>query len=74
MEELVRTNDIVLISYIQSLLDDAGVMHMVLDAHMSVLEGSIGLIQRRILVDSDQAALARMRLTEAGLDKELRDW
>jgi Putative prokaryotic signal transducing protein len=73
MEELVRTNDIVLISYIQSLLDDAGVMHMVLDGHMSVLEGSMGLIQRRILVDSDQVVLARMRLTEAGLDKELRD-
>jgi hypothetical protein len=73
MEEIVRTNDLVLISYIEALLDEAGVAHLVLDTHMSVLEGSLGIIPRRILVDSDQVALARMRLREAGLAKELRD-
>ncbi|WP_448951376.1 putative signal transducing protein [Labrys neptuniae] len=72
MEEIVRTNDPVLISYIEALLTEAGVIHLVLDTHMSVLEGSLGMIQRRILVDTDQSALARMRLTEAGLGKELR--
>jgi len=73
MEEIVRTNDLVLISYIEALLEQAGVAHLVLDTHMSVLEGSLGIIPRRILVDSDQAGLARMRLREAGLAKELRE-
>ncbi|MDZ5452659.1 DUF2007 domain-containing protein [Labrys sp. ZIDIC5] len=72
MEEIVRTNDPVLISYIEALLTEAGVVHLVLDTHMSVLEGSLGMIQRRILVDIDQSVLARQRLTEAGLGKELR--
>lgn len=72
MEEIVRTNDPVLISYIEVLLTEAGVVHLVLDTHMSVLEGSLGMIQRRILVDTDQSVLARQRLTEAGLGKELR--
>ena len=70
MEEIVRTNDPVLISYIEALLKEAGVMHLVLDTHMSF---SLGMIQRRILVDSDQSALARMRLREAGLGQELRE-
>ncbi|OCC02968.1 hypothetical protein BA190_21340 [Labrys sp. WJW] len=72
MEEIVRTNDPVLISYIEALLTEAGVVHLVLDTHMSVLEGSLGMIQRRILVDTDQSVLARRRLIEAGLGKELR--
>lgn len=72
MEEIVRTNDPVLISYIEALLTEAGVVHLVLDTHMSVLEGSLGMIQRRILVDADQSARARRHLTEAGLAKELR--
>ena len=73
MEEIVRTNDPVLISYIEALLKEAGVVHLVLDTHMSILEGSLGMIPRRILVDSDQSVLARRRLTEAGLGKELRE-
>jgi hypothetical protein len=73
MEEIVRTNDPVLISYIEALLKEAGVVHLVLDTHMSVLEGSLGMLPRRILVDSDQSSLARMRLREAGLGKELRE-
>ena len=72
MEELVRTNDIVLISVVESLLDGAGIRYIVLDNHMSVLEGSIGMIARRILVDSDEIVQARRLLTDAGLGAELR--
>ena len=73
MEELVRTNDIVLISVIESLLKGAGILHMVVDTHMSVLEGFGGMISRRILVDRDQASQARRILHEAGLGAELRE-
>ncbi len=50
MVELIRANDPVLISYLLSVLDDEGIQAVVLDEHTSILEGSIGAIQRRIMV------------------------
>ena len=73
MDELVRTNDIVLISLIETLLSEAGVRYFVADRHMSAMEGSIGFLPRRILVDSDQTDRARQLLIDAGLQAELRD-
>jgi hypothetical protein len=72
MRELVRTNDAVLISAIEALLKAARIGHVVVDQNMSVLEGSIGIFPRRILVDADQAAAARRLLAEAGYGHELR--
>jgi Putative prokaryotic signal transducing protein len=72
MRELVRTNDAVTISAIEALLKGANIAHMVVDQNMSVLEGSIGIFPRRILVEEDQLAAARRLLTEAGFAKELR--
>lgn len=72
MRELVRTNDAVLISAIEALLKAARIGHVVVDQNMSVLEGSIGIFPRRILVDADEAAAARRLLTEAGYGHELR--
>ena len=72
MRELVRTNDLVLISAIEALLKGADIDHVVLDQNMSVLEGSLGMLPRRILVDADQAVRARRLLHDAGLGHELR--
>jgi Putative prokaryotic signal transducing protein len=72
MRELVRTNDAVLISAIEALLSGADIDHMVVDQNMSVLEGSIGIFPRRILVAEDQADSARRLLQEAGFGDELR--
>ncbi|QDG79627.1 DUF2007 domain-containing protein [Labrenzia sp. PHM005] len=72
MEELVRTNDPVLISFLESLLKDAGIKHFVADGNMSILEGSLAMIPRRVLVDSDQIEKARMLVRDAGLAHELR--
>ena len=72
MREIVRTNDAVLISAIEALLKSAGIRHMVLDQNMSVLDGSLGMLPRRIVVDEDVAVRARRLLTEAGLGHELR--
>lgn len=72
MEELVRTNDPVLISFLESILEDAGIKHFVADGNMSILEGSLAMIPRRILVDADQLHKARSLVTEAGLAHELR--
>ena len=72
MREIVRTNDIVLVSAVVALLDGAGIHHMVLDQNMSVLEGSLGVLPRRILVPDEQERSARQILQDAGLGKELR--
>ena len=72
MRELVRTNDAVLVSAVQALLDAAKIPHMLVDQNMSVLEGSIGILPRRILVDDDYAVRARQLLADAGLAHELR--
>lgn len=72
MREIVRTNDPVLISAIESLLSGAGIPHQVLDQNMSVMEGSLGFLQRRIMVATDQEKAARQLLRDAGLGEELR--
>jgi putative signal transducing protein len=73
LRELVRTNDLVLISAVGALLDGANIHHVVLDQNMSIVEGSLGLLQRRILVDDEDVRAARQLLTDAGLAHELRD-
>ena len=73
MHELVRTNDVVLISFIESLLDEAGLGYFVADRHMSAVEGSLGFLPRRILVVEDDAPAARRLLRDVGLAAELRD-
>ena len=65
--ELLRTNDAVLITAIEALLKGAGIECMVADRHMSVLEGSLGVLPRRVLVADDEADKAKQLLTEAGL-------
>ena len=72
MHELVRTNNAVLITAIEALLKAADISHVVLDQHMSVLEGSLGILPRRILVDAENWEAARQLLEEAGLAHELR--
>jgi hypothetical protein len=72
LRELVRTNDIVLVSAVVALLESARIRHLVLDQNMSVLEGSLGVLPRRILVAEGQELVARKILEDAGLGKELR--
>ncbi len=72
MHEIIRTNDPVLVSAIEALLKGAGIHHVVLDQNMSVLEGSLGILPRRVLVGEDDAARARQVLVDAGLGNELR--
>ena len=72
MHELVRTNDPVLVSAIGALLDGANIPHVVLDQHMSVLEGSLGVLPRRILIPDEYRRTARSLLEDAGLGHELR--
>lgn len=72
MEELIRTNDVVLISFVEALLKDAGIAYYLADQNMSVMEGSLGVLQRRLLVPSDEIEAARSMMREAGMASELR--
>ena len=71
MEELVRSNDVVLMSLAQSMLDEVGIKHFVADQNMSVLEGSLGILAKRLMVEGGALERARQILTEAGLGDEL---
>ncbi|MCZ7643206.1 MAG: DUF2007 domain-containing protein [Pseudorhodoplanes sp.] len=72
MQEIVRTNDPVLISAVEALLNGAGIHHLVLDHNMSVIEGSLGILPRRVLVAGEDERRARELLRDAGLGHELR--
>lgn len=72
MAELVRTNDLGVISAIEGLLSGADIPYEVTDRNMSVLEGSISAIQTRILVPDESEAEARELLVDAELGSWLR--
>ncbi len=73
MVEILRTNDIVLISAVEALLKAAGVGCFVADQHMAAVEGSLGFLPRRILVEKADEDRARLLLTQAGFAAELRE-
>lgn len=72
MIELIRTNDAVLLSFAESLMKEAGIHCLIADQAMSILEGSLGMLPRRFLVESDREDEARQILADAGLAAELR--
>lgn len=71
MKELVRTNDPVLLSWLQALLTDAGIGSNIFDTHTSILEGSAGAIPRRLVVADLDFRTAKNVLIEAGEGKHL---
>lgn len=71
MKNIIKSNDIVLISFVVSLLDEKGIGTLVFDENMSITEGSIGLFPRRIMVGDDDWQAAHEILLKEGLDAEL---
>jgi hypothetical protein len=67
MRELMRTNEPVLLSFVEALLRDADIASAIMDAHISIMEGSIGILPRRVLVDSDDWERAARLLADADL-------
>ncbi len=73
MIELLRTNDLVLISAVEAILANEGIEVFVADQFMSATEGSLGFLPRRVLVRDEDVRKARTALSEAGLAQELSD-
>ena len=66
MRELFRTNDAVYLSFAQAVLKGEGIETLLFDGHMSVMDGSIGALPRRLMVvDDGQFERARHILAEA---------
>ena len=68
MIELLKTNDPVLISFVQATLADAGIEALVLDTHASILEGSASAIPRRIMVIDEDLETAKQVLKTRGAE------
>ncbi len=68
MKELIRTNELAVIAHIKLLLTNEGIEHFELDVHMSVLEGSIGILPRRILIQEHSVSKAQRILTDNEID------
>lgn len=67
MLEVLRSNDAVIISFAQAVLESAGIDNFVADQHISVAEGSIGAFPRRLHVAAEDWRQACRMLREAGL-------
>jgi hypothetical protein len=67
MEEVFRTNDLIQLSYVQHLLQEAGIEYFVADQHIAAVEGSIGAFPRRVLVPDELKAQAVAAL--AGVER-----
>ena len=65
MKELLRTNNLVYLSFAQAVLKDAGIVTLLFDAHMSVMDGSIGALPRRLMVADAEFVRAQKLLNEA---------
>jgi hypothetical protein len=66
VRELLRSNEIVFLSWADALLKSENIEIFVLDGHMSVLEGSAGAILRRVMVADEDYDRAKRVLEEAG--------
>ena len=67
MKELIRSNDPTVIAFASALLEGEDIEVFQMDVHMSVLEGSIGILPRRLMVRRDQIDAARRVLREHGV-------
>ena len=70
MRELIRTNDPTIIAFASALLEGEGIDCFQMDVHMSVLEGSIGILPRRLMVRDKDWFLAASFLRDNDLTVE----
>lgn len=73
MEEILRTNDMGVIAFASALLRAEDIDCFEFDVHMSVLDGSLGVLPRRLMVARRDAFRARAILRDNDLGHELRD-
>jgi hypothetical protein len=70
MKQLLRTTDPLLITRAADILAAEGIMSFPLDQHMSVLEGSLGILPRRLMVADRDLFMARAILRDNLIDHD----
>jgi hypothetical protein len=68
MKELLRTTDPTVIAFATALLDGEGIDCFELDVHMSILDGSLGILPRRLMVRDADLPLAERAMRDNGID------
>ena len=68
MKELLRTTDPTVIAFATALLRGEDIECFVMDVHMSVLEGSIGVLPRRVMVADEHHFRARAILRDNDIE------
>ena len=68
MRELLRTTDPTLVPFAQALLSGEDIECVVLDVNMSILEGSLGILPRRVMVAERDLHRARIVLRDNGIE------
>ena len=68
MKQLMSTNDITKFVYAETVLNSNNIVNFALDVNISVLEGSIGILPRRLMVMTHDYDRAVKLLTDFGLD------
>ena len=68
MKELLRTTDPTVIAFATALLDGEGIEAFQLDVHMSVLDGSLGILPRRLMVRDEDHAQATRVIRDNGIE------
>ena len=65
MRDVLKTNNAVLLNFAEALLADAGIQAVVFDTHMSIMDGSLGVLPRRLMVPEEDYARAQAVLAGA---------
>ena len=65
MREILKTNNPVELSFARAVLEDAGIACVVFDAEMSVMDGSLGILPRRLMVADNMAEEAAVLIRDA---------
>ena len=68
MKELLRTTDVTVIAYAQALLQGEGIATFEMDVHMSILDGSLGILPRRLMVRDVDLFIARSVMRDNDID------
>jgi Putative prokaryotic signal transducing protein len=68
MKELLRTTDPTVIAFAKALLQGEDIAVFELDVHMSILDGSLGILPRRLMVRDQDHFMARIVLTDNDID------
>ena len=68
MKELLRTTDPTVIAFAEALLQGEDIAAFALDVHMSVLDGSMGILPRRLMVADRHLFLARAIMADNGIE------